>query len=251
VDYPEYFDLRVKYPQNNLPTSIALVATAGEDVRMAGPIVSHWDRDLILQMRRLQVNIENVLRGDLPPGPAEIFYFTYGMSHDGNRVLGNWPPGERFLLFVRRDAGVLRMACDGVASCVTRVDAGVHPDLKADPAKPLQATLAEVFLSRGAGMSDAQFADVLEASVGRYSFICERQAGDHCDDYMRDRLLILGNDRNAPKTRARACQFLGEGFQLGCDGKKLPKPLPTKPEPPGNPCLLSEMLGLPCESRPK
>jgi hypothetical protein len=197
-------------------------------------------------MRRVRVNVENVLRGHFTTGAVDVFYFTYGMSHDGNRILGNWTPGERLLLFVRRDLGVVRMACDGVASCATRVYSGFHPGLKADSSRPLEATLAELFLSKGTGLSDADFARVLERSSGNYNFACTKELEHYSYDYMRDQLLILGNLKAAPKTREIACKLLLEEFQLGCDGKKLNQPPPVEPEQVVGPCFLFEIQGEPC-----
>src|SRR5690348_15088057 len=191
IDYPEYYDLRVKHPQTGLPPAIVIVGTIGEDTRVAAPLRSHWDPKLILQLRKVHINVENVLQGHLTGRQLDAFYFTFAMNYTGPPTLGSWYQGKRRLLFLQRDSGVLRMACDGVASCARVVKTGYHPNLKADAGTPLATSLAELFLTKGKGISDSDFANAIVDGLSEYDFVSQREFGHVNHEYAVAKLWTL------------------------------------------------------------
>ncbi len=77
------------------------------------------------------------------------------------------------------------------------VDSGAHPDYRADPRKPLGYVLADIFLTRGKGVTDAEFAKQVEwgapTTVPR--------------EYLFDKLQHLAATE-VPVVRAAACKYL-------------------------------------------
>lgn len=233
VDYPEYSDLKLMHPQKGLPPPVVVVGVLGKDVWIKRPLKSVWDPELILQLRKVDVRVENVLYGDLPKSEIEVYYFTFGMSHDGPRTLGSWHPGERMLLFLRRDSGVLRMACDGYASCARRLETGAHPSVKVEPGQPFAALLAEIFLTKGEGVTDSEFAQSLDDDVGES--LAAYEFGKMDERYMREKLRLLTASPN-PEIRASA-QCVELRFQnLPCPSDK------DQPPKKGEPTLLDQIL---------
>ena len=121
-----------------------------------------------LQLRQLRVRVENVLRGDLVPGTTTVYYYTWAGAFDGPRPLGFWDmkgSGHRAfrrILWLRRDSGVLRTACDGWDECTMPAESGTNLDYKPDPGMPLGYALADIFFTRGNGVTDAEFARQVE-----------------------------------------------------------------------------------------
>jgi hypothetical protein len=121
-----------------------------------------------LQLRKLNVRVENVLRGDLVVGTTTVYYYTWAGAFNGLRPLGFWDEhGSRHrecrrILWLRRDSGVIRTACDGGDECTMPVESGTHLDYKTDPGLSLGYALADIFFTRGNGATDAEFARQVE-----------------------------------------------------------------------------------------
>jgi len=115
------------------------------------PVPMRSEPAIPLQLRRLTVRVENVLKGAPIPQTIEVYYFTFAGGFDGPRPLGFWRVGYRRILWLRRDSGVLRTACDGWDGCTDGVWSGAHPDYRPDPQKPLGYALVDFHLTRGKG----------------------------------------------------------------------------------------------------
>ena len=57
---------------------------------------------------------------------------------------------------------MLRTACDGWDECTMPAESGTHSNYTADPKKPLGYALADIFFTRGDGVTDAEFAKQVE-----------------------------------------------------------------------------------------
>jgi hypothetical protein len=111
-----------------------------------------------MQLCRITVRVENELRGNLAKGKIAVYYFAPVGTYTGPLPLGSWRPGDRRILWLRPDSGVLRTACDGPDSCTMPVRSGAHPQYKSDPRKPLGCALADIWFTRGEGTTDSEFA---------------------------------------------------------------------------------------------
>jgi hypothetical protein len=144
---------------------IVVVGAIESDTVVRSPI--HSD-GMLIQLRKLKVRVENILRGDAVPESATVYYFTWAGAFNGPRPLGFWGakassnPIWRRILWLRRDSGILRTACDGWDECTMPANSGPHPDYKPDPRKPLAYALADIFFTRGNGITDAEFARQVE-----------------------------------------------------------------------------------------
>jgi hypothetical protein len=117
------------------------------------------DPSRALQLRKLTVRVENVLKGAPIPETITVYYFTWDGGFDGPRPLGFWRVGGRRILWLRRDSGVLRTACDGWDGCTEGVYSGAHPNYQSDPLKPVDYALVDLHLTRGEGtVNDISFA---------------------------------------------------------------------------------------------
>jgi hypothetical protein len=118
-----------------------------------------------LELRRLSVAIENVLKGDLRPGPADIYYYADRFDRDDPRPLGMWQTGDRRIFYLRPEGGVLHTACDGHDDCTIPLGTGSHAGFRPDPRRPVDYAIAELLLTRGDGVTDEQFARSIEHKV--------------------------------------------------------------------------------------
>jgi hypothetical protein len=114
------------------------------------------------ELRKLGVQVENVLRGDIKSKSISIYYFITTGGYDGPPPLGYWSLGERRIFYVRPDSGVLRMACDIVDHCTLPVLSGAHPQYKHDPTEPLDHAIVDILFTRGEDVNDEQFAKGIE-----------------------------------------------------------------------------------------
>jgi hypothetical protein len=160
------------------------------------------------------------------------------------------------LLFFRRDSGVYRMACDGIASpCAIPVTTGAHPGLSGSGNEPLELLLARLFLSRGEGITERQFADDLLDNAYRYENVCFFEAAQPKPEYAVAQLKQLAAAGSDEAVRKSACKVLLVKFRLDCNGKPT-KAVNTEDNTAGPPpCVLGAALGLPCtevsKSKPK
>jgi hypothetical protein len=120
-----------------------------------------------VQLYRVTVDVENVLRGQGIPGKIAVYYFSgvgsmggpprLGMHENG----GRWQRGDRELFLLRRDSGVLRTKCDTLHACVYPVLTGAHPAFRVDTTKPIAYSAVRLLLSRGEGCSDRQMIEAI------------------------------------------------------------------------------------------
>jgi hypothetical protein len=160
------------------PAPIVVVGVLSADTLVSRPMPMHSDPKYPLQLRRLTVHVENVLKGAPLPDTITAYYFTWAGGSDGPRPLGYWRVGGRRVLWLRRDSGVLRTACDGWDGCTMGVESGAHRGYRPDPQKPLDYALADLLLSRGEGrINEVGFASEISWGVpdqGLQGYVIEK-----------------------------------------------------------------------------
>lgn len=138
---------------------LVVVGVADSDTRVGAKRPSKNDPNYPMQLHRVRIQVENVLRGELSDSTVWAFYFGFAGGFDGPRPLGFGREPSRRIFWLRRDAGVLRMACDGWDDCTMFVESGAHPGYRPEPGRPLAYALADILLTRGQGeVSDIKFA---------------------------------------------------------------------------------------------
>ena len=131
---------------------IVVVGVLASDTLISRPVPMHSDPKYPLQLRKLTMRVENVLKGAPIPATIAVYYFTWAGGFDGPRPLGFWTVGGRRILWLRRDSGVLRTACDGSDGCTETVWSGAHPHFMPDSQKPFEYALVDLHLTRGEGI---------------------------------------------------------------------------------------------------
>jgi hypothetical protein len=130
---------------------IIAVGVLVSDTLVRKPVPMRSDPTYPLQLRKLTVHVENVLRGAPIPETVTVYYFGFAGGFNGPRPLGFWEVGCRRILWLRSDAGVFRSVCDGWDSCTEGIWSGAHPHYKPDPKKPVDFALVDLHLTRGEG----------------------------------------------------------------------------------------------------
>ena len=184
---------------------IVIVGTISVDVPVDRPVSSYWNPEVLLELHRLTVHVGNTLRGNLQAGTILVYYFKIASSYEGNPPLGSWLRGERNVFYIRRDAGVLRLACDLKNHCTFPIETGAHPDFRADPSQPLDAAFSELLLTKGIGVGDSDFAQAVDRNA---QFIAKQYA------VPKLRLLAANSDRDIHDT---VCYALKTSFSLPCE----------------------------------
>ncbi len=147
--------------RNSAP--VVIVGVIRYDRMVLRPVLMHRDRRTPLQMRRMSVAVENVLRGDIPAQEVDIYYFTWAGGFNGPQPLGMWRAGSRRIFWLRRDAGVLRTVCDGWDRCTWGVYSGSHASVKRSPDEDIHRAVADISLTRGEGsVNEARFAGAIQ-----------------------------------------------------------------------------------------
>jgi hypothetical protein len=133
---------------------IVVVGVLTSDILVRRPIPMHSSPHYPLQLRRLTLRVENVLKGAPVPEIISVYYFTWAGGFDGPRPLGFWRVGGRRILWLRMDVGVFRTVCDGWDGCTEGVASGAHPRYRRDPRKPLEYAFVDSRFTRGEGTID-------------------------------------------------------------------------------------------------
>jgi len=162
--------------KNTAPIVIAGVLV--RDSLVHRPIPMHSDPKVPLQLRKVAVQVENVLKGGPVPKTVTVYYFSWAGGFDGPRPLGFWQVGGRRIFWLRRDSGSLRTACDGWDGCTMEVQSGSHLRYRPNPNKPLDYALADLLLTRGEGVvSEIGFATEIAQGVpdqGLQGYVVEK-----------------------------------------------------------------------------
>jgi hypothetical protein len=146
------FDEKANSQARSAP--LVVVGVADSDATIGRPVPSRRDPTYPMQLHRVRVQIENVLRGSISEQTIFVYYFGFGGGFEGPRPLGFGREPSRRILWLRRDEEVLRMACDGWDGCTMPVESGAHPRYRADPRKSLDYALVDILLTRGEGESN-------------------------------------------------------------------------------------------------
>jgi hypothetical protein len=145
---------------------LVVVATTDSDVPVGRIVPSRKDSTYRMQLHRVKAHIENVLKGSINELTVFVYYFRFAGAIDGPRPLGFGRELSRRILWLRKDAGAYRMACDGWDECTMVVSSGAHPGYRADPTEPLNQALVDILLTRGKGeINDLQFANQIRSGV--------------------------------------------------------------------------------------
>ena len=145
---------------------IVVVAVADADVPIGGQVPSRFDPKYPMQLHRVRVRIENVLKGSLRERVIDVYYFGFAGGSDGPHPLGFGREPSRRILWLKMDGPAFRTACDGWDYCTTIVSSGAHIQYRADPSKPLEYALADILLTRGEGeINNLEFAGQIRQGV--------------------------------------------------------------------------------------
>ena len=145
---------------------LVVVGVADSDVPIGHEVPSRHDPDYPMQLHRVKVRIENVLKGPAGEPTISVYYFAFAGGLDGPRPLGFGRQPSRRILWLRGDGGSFRMACDGWDRCTEFVKSGAHPHYRANPQQPLNRALTDILLTRGEGeINDLQFASQIQWGV--------------------------------------------------------------------------------------
>ena len=145
---------------------LVIVGIAEGDEKIGKLVASPVSPGSRLQLHRVAVHIENVLRGSIPDHDIALYYFAFEYLNAAHPPLIFGKAPSRRLIVLRKDGGVYRAALDAW-NCAPRIVTGAHPGYKPDPdASAIQYTV-ELNLTRGEGaVDDAEFAEEIEMCAG-------------------------------------------------------------------------------------
>ena len=145
---------------------LVVVGVAEGDERVGRPVPSRDDHNYPMQLHRVKVHVENVLKGVVPERIIPVYYFAFGGGFDGPMPLSLAGGPSRWALWLRKDRGVYRTACDGRNYCTVPIMSGAHPGYKPDPEESSDRVLIDFILTRGEGQIDNhQFATGLDRGM--------------------------------------------------------------------------------------
>jgi hypothetical protein len=148
-----------------LAAPLVVVGVVEADESLGTPVLSPSHSPL--QLHRVTVHVENILKGAVPERSFPVYYFTFANLNVGFRVLIFHRDPVRRVLWLRKDGGVYRTACDW-QNCTAWIASGAHPGYRPDPDASLDQALVDLTLTRGEGPVDNdEFAKELDQFVGR------------------------------------------------------------------------------------
>jgi hypothetical protein len=170
VEYARYA------PMNVDTVPVVIVGKIIDQIDIGPPHPARFDREQPMQLRRVNVRIENVLRGDIQPKTVSVYYFIslragghllMGMSGHG----GHWHVGDHLIWFLRWDSGVLRTMLDTWAQTTVTVLSGSHPNYRPVANESLAHQIIDIMLDPGKQCDSDQWAlAILDSSMRASSF---------------------------------------------------------------------------------
>lgn len=130
---------------------VVLVGQIVNQVDVGRPHPARFDREQPMQLRRVTVKVEKVLRGDVRASTLPIYYFI-SLRAGGPPILGmfdnggRWHIGDHVIWFLRRDSGVLRTMEDTWARTMVTVLTGPHATYKPGTNEPLSHQVIDIML---------------------------------------------------------------------------------------------------------
>jgi hypothetical protein len=148
------------------------------------------------------VDVENVMQGDLMPGPAHFYFFTntLGTNVGYTTPLSWFQPSYRYAVFLREDAGVLRTMADLTEPNI-RIRSGRHANFIATPEHPARrdpGTAIAALALTPSGDHEKGFATGIEDAYDRLMLIARpwelarflRRLLTHADLEIRERACL-------------------------------------------------------------
>jgi hypothetical protein len=131
------------------------------------PHTSPGDRRIKTQLTRIEIELEEVIRGNVPDDPLVFYYFTYSADNDRDLGVPRYipEPGQRRIYFLMRDAGVYRSVGD-VTDFTLKMPSGIHRRDFCRGKEP-GACMAEMLLTPGEGFEVEAF--VARLTVDAYA----------------------------------------------------------------------------------
>jgi hypothetical protein len=148
---------------------LVVVGLAEGDELIGRPVrnPTNPDESNSLHLHRVAVRVENVLKGAVPEHMIAVYYFAFERLNVGTRILSFGREPVRRVLWLRKDAGVYRTACDA-QNCTVWIESGAHPGYTPDPNASLDQTLVDFSLTRGEGpVNDYHWAKEIGLAVER------------------------------------------------------------------------------------
>ncbi len=135
---------------------LVVVGLAENDERIGQPTPSRQDP---MQLHRITVHVENVLKGAVSQRTIPVYYFAISGPYYGQHPLIFGREPSRRILWLRKDQGKYRIACDGSPDCTMRIMSGAHPGFRMNPGDPIERTMTDLLFTRGEGpIDDHEFA---------------------------------------------------------------------------------------------
>ena len=106
-----------------------------------------------MQLHRATAHVENVLKGTIAERTISVYYFAFAGGYDGPPPLYLGGEPSRRVLWLRKDRGVYRLACDG-QDCTAPIMSGAHPGYKPGAGESSGQVLIDLILTRGEGQVD-------------------------------------------------------------------------------------------------
>jgi hypothetical protein len=108
-----------------------------------------------IQLFRVDISIENILKGAVPAGRNAFFYFQR-ITATGPALMGFYSRGTfRDILLLRNEKGRLRLIRDVRSNCAPTVYTGAHPAFKPTPGESVHEQMVDILLTPGKGVTDA------------------------------------------------------------------------------------------------
>ena len=149
-----------------------------------------------IELLKIEVEVENLLKGDVPGSEITVYYFV--ISPHNNKSVAIYPytseAGERRMFFLRNESGVIRPVGD-VNDYTLGVASGSHKGLEAKPGASLGEKISWILLTPGRRFRPRPFATYLSESRAVAMSVCS----ESCTQALLRQLLTNDNEavRNA------------------------------------------------------
>ncbi|HWZ31370.1 MAG TPA: hypothetical protein VNX18_08560 [Bryobacteraceae bacterium] len=161
ADYRLPFDERLRL---ELAAPIIILGRVLQVTDVGRPQKSYGDPRILVQLTRMRVDVEEIVKGRVDANPTDFYVFTYSLQNTIDLGVPRYIPniGQHRIYFLKYLNGVYRNVGD-VTNYNLRVTSGQHPKGFCAGKAPGRC-IAELLLTPAKGLDASEFADDLYTS---------------------------------------------------------------------------------------
>jgi hypothetical protein len=138
--------------------SVPIVVVAAIGPKAVTPVSKPFETEQVpegpIQLLKVDISIENVLKGDAPKGKTAFFYLQRTTATGPSLMGFQGTTTFRAILLLRKEQGKLRLLRDVRSNCAPAVFSGAHPGFRPTSGETVGDQMIDLLLTPGKGATE-------------------------------------------------------------------------------------------------